>query len=726
MICLYVELGADFRGKAFPSQHSNAPGLEKVFLYRGGFCRFCVEQYSTDVAEIDNIFVHLTNVAIQKQAEDYNEQHGGKWAISDLMLFIESTRGKAASDKLASDMEQIIVHSLKAVQNVIVNDKHSFEMYGFDVLIDKDLRPWLLEVNASPSMTTTTEDDRLLKLRLINDALNIAMQEKRGPPEGPDDDLMLGDFACIFDEKQKHEKRPPPPPTTSSAKKRNNQFHQWEMSRLSVIDAEDSDPCSADQLSGRWASGAWALPTWSRIPAEPGLDSPMWLQRLRSRTNCSCRALILVVASIAVLFLFVDDHLSRTCGQVLHVLSLWSLRHIHKGEEAEKQTECAFDTLIGAAYLARGSLETGLATQECSEIKKLSRELIIELRKIHSESERKLNLPFPEELPNEHIDTQNASAEVDRAVARAKHVLSTLHLRHIANSSSGGLTVHAINSSRSRRLSEDEEEEKEELREIWTLRKKRQVTGSMCGVEVAGLIASFAWVSAYLAAAATECTNKLYLDRYCASDISRVVAATADIAQASNGMYTSCTSDRVFRKIKRRLAKLPADPRDELLRMASDTAEESEEEEEGEEKIGTVKKNLLQAECGTNAAQGALFIGRAALELLGVAHHCAIEEHWDFYETIRCAASAQGGLAAFAVASHVFAESVAQCEESVGNLNLDAYCAASVSQIVHATLELTAALTLLADFCTLMKQFPFGRPEDIREDGTPYSHIFHR
>lgn len=485
-----------------------------------------------------------------------------------------------------------------------------------------------------------------------------------------------------------------------------------------MIDAEDSDPCSADQLSWR-ASGAWALASWSRIPAEPSLDSPMWLQRRPCcRTNCSCRALILVAASIALLFLLIDDHSSRTFGQVLHLLSLWSLRHIHKGEEVEKQTECAFDTLIGAAYLARGSLETGLATQECSEIKKLSRELIIELRKIHSE-ERKLNLPFPEDLPNEHIDTQNASAEVDRAVARAKDVLSSLHLKHITNRSSGGLTIHSMNSSL-RRLSEEKEEKLEKLREIWNLRKKRQVIRSMCGVEVAGLIASFAWVSAYLAAATTECTNTLYLDRYCASDISRVVAATADIAQASNGMYASCTSDRVFRK-KRRLTKLPADPRD-VLRMASDT----EESEEGKEKIGTVKKNLLQAECGTNAAQGALFIGRAALELTGVSHHCGVEEHWDFYETIRCAAAAQGGLAAFAVASHVFAESVAQCEESLGNLNLDAYCAASVSQIVHATLELTAALTLLADFCTLMKRFPFGRPEDLRGDSSMYAHVFHR
>ncbi|CAJ1379479.1 unnamed protein product [Effrenium voratum] len=98
-----------------------------------------------------------------------------------------------------------LVHSLKAVQNVIVNDKHCFEMYGFDVLIDKDLRPWLLEVNASPSLTTTTEDDRLLKLRLINDVLTIAMQEKKGLLDG-DEDAALGDFACIYDEKHQ-EKR---------------------------------------------------------------------------------------------------------------------------------------------------------------------------------------------------------------------------------------------------------------------------------------------------------------------------------------------------------------------------------------------------------------------------------------------------------------------------------------------------------------------------------------
>ena len=57
----------------------------------------------------------------------------------------------------------------------MLNDKHCFELYGFDILIDQNLKPWLIEVNASPSLTGTTKIDFILKKHIINDILNLVI-----------------------------------------------------------------------------------------------------------------------------------------------------------------------------------------------------------------------------------------------------------------------------------------------------------------------------------------------------------------------------------------------------------------------------------------------------------------------------------------------------------------------------------------------------------------------
>ena len=87
-----------------------------------------------------------------------------------------------ASDKLFNEINWLIVHSLKAVAPVMVSDRHCYECYGYDIIIDNNLKPWLIEVNASPSLSSTTIADRILKYRLINDVMNIVL-----PPDGVPD-----------------------------------------------------------------------------------------------------------------------------------------------------------------------------------------------------------------------------------------------------------------------------------------------------------------------------------------------------------------------------------------------------------------------------------------------------------------------------------------------------------------------------------------------------------
>ena len=173
----------------------------------GGFARFCTEKYTPDIAELDNMMIHLTNVAVQKSADDYNEIHGGKWAIKNLKFYLEMTRGKELVDKCFEGIRNIVYISLKSVQSVIINDKHCFEVYGFDVLIDENLKPWLIEVNASPSLTASTEMDRTLKMGVIHDAFQVVvppdwMEESSKHGANTSKETQVGNFTLIIDEAQ--------------------------------------------------------------------------------------------------------------------------------------------------------------------------------------------------------------------------------------------------------------------------------------------------------------------------------------------------------------------------------------------------------------------------------------------------------------------------------------------------------------------------------------------
>lgn len=86
---------------------------------------------------------------------------------------------------LWSRIYDVILKSLMSVDGYIqagikkmVTKNICFELLGFDILLDADMKPWLMEVNLSPSLATESPLDLKIKSNLFVDTMNLVCIHK--------------------------------------------------------------------------------------------------------------------------------------------------------------------------------------------------------------------------------------------------------------------------------------------------------------------------------------------------------------------------------------------------------------------------------------------------------------------------------------------------------------------------------------------------------------------
>ena len=72
--------------------------------------------------------------------------------------------------KTLISVEPSIMTNVSKNQNTRGN---CFELYGFDVMIDADLKPWVLEVNVQPSLSSSSAFDKKIKTMVVCDLLTL-------------------------------------------------------------------------------------------------------------------------------------------------------------------------------------------------------------------------------------------------------------------------------------------------------------------------------------------------------------------------------------------------------------------------------------------------------------------------------------------------------------------------------------------------------------------------
>ncbi|XP_074067755.1 tubulin polyglutamylase TTLL11 isoform X2 [Macrotis lagotis] len=145
----------------------------EIYIAKDGLSRFCTEPYQEpNFGNLHHVFMHLTNYSLNIHSGNFihsdNVNTGSKRTFSSILCKL-SSKGVDIK-KIWSDIISLVIKTVIALtpelkvfyQSDIPAGRPGptcFQILGFDILLMKNLKPVLLEVNANPSMRIEHEKE---------------------------------------------------------------------------------------------------------------------------------------------------------------------------------------------------------------------------------------------------------------------------------------------------------------------------------------------------------------------------------------------------------------------------------------------------------------------------------------------------------------------------------------------------------------------------------------
>ncbi|XP_017147657.1 tubulin polyglutamylase ttll6 [Drosophila miranda] len=159
----------------------------RIFVYNEGLARFATHKYvAPTLGNSHNVYMHLTNYCLNRRNSNYNvgegTDGGSKRKLSAFNKWL--TEHNYDVPEFWASVDDAIVKTIISAWPVLKHNYHvcfprhdkiqgCFQLLGFDILVDWKLKPFILEVNHTPSLSADEVVDKEVKRPLIRDTLNL-------------------------------------------------------------------------------------------------------------------------------------------------------------------------------------------------------------------------------------------------------------------------------------------------------------------------------------------------------------------------------------------------------------------------------------------------------------------------------------------------------------------------------------------------------------------------